>query len=166
MASSEQKQPAQRRQNSNQSKSRSSTTTPATVQLIKASVATLLAVVYLINQSPSLISRVECAPTLFGGGYMNPWEIPFRHNNHRLHQQQLRDPMPWEDGYFDPSYHAWPKQPASSSARSSSSQQQQQQQVAASATGDKQSSKLMSEVQQKRSLAKMISSAAAAAAGS
>lgn len=21
----------------------------------------------------------------------------------------LRDPMPWEDGYFDPSYHAWPK---------------------------------------------------------
>lgn len=21
----------------------------------------------------------------------------------------LREPMPWEDGYFDPSYHAWPK---------------------------------------------------------
>lgn len=21
----------------------------------------------------------------------------------------MRDPMPWEDGYFDPSYHAWPK---------------------------------------------------------
>lgn len=22
---------------------------------------------------------------------------------------KFRDPMPWEDGYFDPSYHAWPK---------------------------------------------------------
>lgn len=21
----------------------------------------------------------------------------------------LREPMPWEDGYFDPSYHVWPK---------------------------------------------------------
>lgn len=21
----------------------------------------------------------------------------------------LREPMPWEDSYFDPSYHAWPK---------------------------------------------------------
>lgn len=21
----------------------------------------------------------------------------------------LRDPMPWEDGFFDPTYHAWPK---------------------------------------------------------
>lgn len=21
----------------------------------------------------------------------------------------LREPMPWEDGYFDPTYHAWPK---------------------------------------------------------
>lgn len=22
---------------------------------------------------------------------------------------RLREPMPWEDGYFDPSYHVWPK---------------------------------------------------------
>ena len=21
----------------------------------------------------------------------------------------LRDPMPWEEGYFDPTYHVWPK---------------------------------------------------------
>lgn len=29
--------------------------------------------------------------------------------NVRAHIARLRDPMPWEDGYFDPSYHAWPK---------------------------------------------------------
>jgi hypothetical protein len=23
-------------------------------------------------------------------------------------RQWLREPMPWEDGYFDPTYHAWP----------------------------------------------------------
>lgn len=28
----------------------------------------------------------------------------------RHHQvSRLRDPMPWEDGYFDPTYHSWPK---------------------------------------------------------
>lgn len=54
----------------------------------------------------SLLKVTECSPIVTG--YLNPWEIPFRH-----HQQSgvvaLRDPMPWEDGYFDPSYHAWPK---------------------------------------------------------
>lgn len=53
--------------------------------------------------------------------YLNPWEVPFRHS-----VGLLRDPMPWEDGYFDPVYHAWPE-----------SRQQQM--------GDKQSIKLASE---------------------
>lgn len=25
------------------------------------------------------------------------------------HISMIRDPMPWEDGYFDPTYHVWPK---------------------------------------------------------
>lgn len=29
----------------------------------------------------------------------------------------LRDPNPWEDGYFDPSYHAWPKNRQSSASK-------------------------------------------------
>lgn len=55
-------------------------------------------------------------------GYLNPWEVQLKHS-----AGLLREPMPWEDGYFDPSYHVWPK----------SIQRQQQQQV-----GDKQSVKL------------------------
>lgn len=31
-------------------------------------------------------------------------QVPFRHS-----RSFLRDPMPWEDGYFDPAYHVWPK---------------------------------------------------------
>lgn len=27
----------------------------------------------------------------------------------RLAKRLARDPMPWEDNYFDPAYHAWPK---------------------------------------------------------
>lgn len=37
-------------------------------------------------------------------GHLGPWEGPLRHS-----AGLLRDPMPWEDGYFDPSYHTWPK---------------------------------------------------------
>lgn len=37
-------------------------------------------------------------------GQLNPWQISPKGSI-----SFLRDPMPWEDGYFDPSYHAWPK---------------------------------------------------------
>lgn len=36
-------------------------------------------------------------------GYLNPHEIQLKHS------AGLVEPRPWEDGYFDPSYHAWPK---------------------------------------------------------
>ena len=50
------------------------------------------------------LARARANPIV--GGYLSPWEVPLRHR----HQASLmRDPMPWEDGYFDPTYHAWPK---------------------------------------------------------
>lgn len=38
-------------------------------------------------------------------GRLIPWESPMMRHASAF----ARDPMPWEDGYFDPSYHAWPK---------------------------------------------------------
>lgn len=54
------------------------------------------------HQQHATNQGVEAKPIV--NGYLNPWEVPFRHSS-----GFLREPMPWEDGYFDPSYHAWPK---------------------------------------------------------
>lgn len=90
----------------------------------------------LLLLSSNRVRLTECSPLV--GGYLNPWEIPFRH--HQQSAVALRDPMPWEDGYFDPSYHAWPKshqrqqvaandkQPASKLMTGDESLAQQQQQ--------------------------------------
>lgn len=49
------------------------------------------------------------------------------HTNHSnlascspLKGSYLRDPMPWEDGYFDPSYHSWSKQTSIDKSESAS----------------------------------------------
>lgn len=46
----------------------------------------------------------------------------------RRHYQRgfHRDPMPWEDGYFDPTYHAWPKLGGSGGSGQSGSQEKSQ----------------------------------------
>lgn len=36
-------------------------------------------------------------------------EYPYGKSSGAHMRALLREPMPWEDGYFDPSYHAWPK---------------------------------------------------------
>lgn len=59
-----------------------------------------------------LVAHLEHGPSQVSGspivsGYLNGWEVPFRHNRHQV--SLLRDPMPWEDGYFDPAYHSWSK---------------------------------------------------------
>lgn len=54
----------------------------------------------LINQIQQL--PANASPIVYG--YLNPWEVQLKHS-----AGLLREPMPWEDGYFDPSYHAWPK---------------------------------------------------------
>lgn len=42
---------------------------------------------------------------IINGHLDTPWQgLPFKRS-----VRFLRDPMPWEDGYFDPAYHAWPK---------------------------------------------------------
>lgn len=119
----------QRRQISNQSMS------SATVAAVSAKLPHFIAVVTLLVMMMIMMTMnqgrhlTECSPIV--NGYLNPWEIPFRH--HQQSAVALRDPMPWEDGYFDPSYHAWPK----------SGHRGQQQQVSAN---DKQSaSKLMTD---------------------
>lgn len=71
------------------------------------------------QQQQQLLLPASASPIVYG--YLNPWEVQLKHS-----AGLLREPMPWEDGYFDPSYHVWPK-----------SIRQQQQQV-----GDKQSVKL------------------------
>ena len=44
-------------------------------------------------------------------GYLAPSAdaLPLSGAKSHLRRSFLRDPMPWEDGYFDPTYHAWPK---------------------------------------------------------
>lgn len=52
-------------------------------------------------------------PIVAAGGYLNPWQVALRQNKLRYAASApayLRQPMPWEDGYFDPTYHTWPKQ--------------------------------------------------------
>lgn len=51
------------------------------------------------------IRQVSGSPIVSSGNLLSPWQVPaMRHS-----ASFMRDPMPWEDGYFDPSYHAWPK---------------------------------------------------------
>jgi len=81
--------------------------------------AILLALASLLLLLQLQLQLAAASPVV--SGYLNPWQVPFRHS-----AGMLREPMPWEDGYFDPSYHAWPK-----------SRQQQ--------VGDKQSVRLASD---------------------
>lgn len=55
----------------------------------------------IIQQQQQL---ADGSPIINGQLLEAPWQVPFRHS-----VSFLRDPMPWEDGYFDPAYHVWPK---------------------------------------------------------
>lgn len=57
----------------------------------------------ILKQSPPV---VESSP--IANGHL--LSKAFDSSSYRHSAGFLRDPMPWEDGYFDPSYHPWPKE--------------------------------------------------------
>lgn len=67
----------------------------------------IISIVFILNLTLNL-SLVETSP--IANGYLLSRAFDSRSSIVRRSPRFLRDPMPWEDGYFDPSYHPWPKE--------------------------------------------------------
>lgn len=88
-----------------------------TMKLSTKCLATLIVIIIAIQSvfTASTEQRVAFGqPDALVGRLLGPNEGGNHHHLARLLKRsaqaaRLLDPMPWEDGYFDPSYHTWPK---------------------------------------------------------
>lgn len=76
----------------------------ARTQIITLAIV-LVVVVVLIATIAGPIELAQAKPIV--NGHLR--EVPFSQRAQLRGAHFLRDPMPWEDGYFDPTYHSWPK---------------------------------------------------------
>lgn len=68
-------------------------------------------VVVVVFSTNNLLASASPIVDLASGGHPNYRSLggAGSRGRHLSPMAYLREPMPWEDGYFDPTYHSWPK---------------------------------------------------------
>lgn len=76
-----------------------------------------------IAATVNIICSLIAAPAQQHSHLVLPFAMGLTNTGNGRLRSLMREPMPWEDGYFDPSYHAWPKSSSGNRQQSASDKQ-------------------------------------------